>query len=481
MKRPVMVMAGICAAASAAIAADPAPQQAQTNPYELAERFAGSKLGTMLFSTSVDPHWFKSGDKFWYSYKTGDGTRWYVVDPATRSRRELWDHDRIAAQLTETVRDPFIAAQLPIRNLDVEPDGHTFTFEVVSSQDAPKKSTEGLDSVAAAKVKQPKKGEKQVFYFSYDMNTGALTHLKDKEKETKELGWASVSPDGKTVVYAKDLNLYRMSREDYEKLKKDDKDTTVTDIQITTDGVMDFGYGLGYSYLNTDTIVDGKRKGVWGVWSPDSRYFVTELTDNRAVKPLWVINAVAEPRPTLETYKYQMPGEMEAPEEHLYLFDMTDNSRKEINTSRFKTRPSRWPDALMSRSSARCTMCPLSGWATTAGFCHPIEPRSPPHRHLLLHHRSGHPRAYHRGAHEHLSGGAPPRYRWQRQGAHTVERARRLGPSVSLRRQGQPQASPHRGSVACASDTQCRSQDPPRVLHRHGTRGRREPLLPAHV
>ncbi len=329
-------MAGICAAASAAIAADPAPQQAQTNPYELAERFAGSKLGTMLFSTSVDPHWFKSGDKFWYSYKTGDGTRWYVVDPATRSRRELWDHDRIAAQLTETVRDPFIAAQLPIRNLDVEPDGHTFTFEVVSSQDAPKKSTEGLDSVAAAKVKQPKKGEKQVFYFSYDMNTGALTHLKDKEKETKELGWASVSPDGKTVVYAKDLNLYRMSREDYEKLKKDDKDTTVTDIQITTDGVMDFGYGLGYSYLNTDTIVDGKRKGVWGVWSPDSRYFVTELTDNRAVKPLWVINAVAEPRPTLETYKYQMPGEMEAPEEHLYLFDMTDNSRKEINTSRFK-------------------------------------------------------------------------------------------------------------------------------------------------
>lgn len=336
MKRLVMVMAGICAAASAAIAADPAPQQAQTNPYELAERFAGSKLGTMLFSTSVDPHWFKSGDKFWYSYKTGDGTRWYVVDPATRSRRELWDHDRIAALLTETVRDPFIAAQLPIRNLDVEPDGHTFTFEVVSSQDAPKKSTEGLDSVAAAKVKQPKKGEKQVFYFSYDMNTGALTHLKDKEKETKELGWASVSPDGKTVVYAKDLNLYRMSREDYEKLKKDDKDTTVTDIQITTDGVMDFGYGLGYSYLNTDTIVDGKRKGVWGVWSPDSRYFVTELTDNRAVKPLWVINAVAEPRPTLETYKYQMPGEMEAPEEHLYLFDMTDNSRKEINTSRFK-------------------------------------------------------------------------------------------------------------------------------------------------
>ncbi len=337
MKRLFTVMTGLCVAATAAFAAGSTPQATPpSNPYELAERFSGSKLDNMLFSTTVDPHWFKSGDKFWYSYKTGEGTRWYVVDPATRSKRELWDHDRMAAQLTEIVRDPYIAAQLPIRNLDVEPDGHTFTFEVVSSQDAPKKSTAGLDSVAAKKVKQPKRGEKEVFYFSYDMNTGALTHLKDKEKETKELRWASVSPDGKTVVYAKDLNLYRMSREDYEKLKKDDKDTTVTDIQLTTDGVMDFGYGLSRNYLNTDTILDGKRKGVWGYWSPDSRYFVTELTDNRAVKPLWVINSVAEPRPTLETYKYQMPGEMEAPEEHLYIFDMSNNSRKEINTSKFK-------------------------------------------------------------------------------------------------------------------------------------------------
>ena len=31
-----------------------------------------------------------------------------------------------------------------------------------------------------------------------------------------------------------------------------------TDIPLTTDGEMDFGYGLRYSYLNTDTIVDRK-------------------------------------------------------------------------------------------------------------------------------------------------------------------------------------------------------------------------------
>ena len=332
MRKSLLILPALLMAASALpVAAGAAgSSDKQGNPYELAERFAGSKLPNMLFSTSVDPHWFKTGNKFWYSYKTGEGTRWYVVDPTARTRRPLWDHDKMASQLTEIVKDPFIAASLPISNLEAGDDGHTFTFEVKSSQDAePKKGKDG-------KEKKPKKGEKKVFYFSYDLNTGKLTHLKDKEKETKELDWASVSPDGKTVVYAKDLDLYRMSRADYEKLKKDENDSTITEIRMTTDGVKDFGYGQGYSMLNTDTLCNGKRKAVWGLWSPDSRHFATVLTDERNVRDLWVINSVAEPRPTLETYKYQMPGEMEAPESHLYLFDMTDNSRKEVNTSRFK-------------------------------------------------------------------------------------------------------------------------------------------------
>ena len=296
-----------------------------TNRYELAERFTASKLQNMLFSTTIDPHYFKSGEKFWYSYKTSAGTKWWVVDPVARKREPLFDHVKMASELSEIMHDPFIAEQLPIRNLDVEEDGNTFTFEVVSSQEA--KPEEG---------KKAKRGEKQIFYFSYDFNSKQLTHLKDKKKETKELRWASVSPDGKTVVYAKDLNLYRMSREDYEKLKKNEKDSTVVEIQITDDGVKDFGYGQPYSMLNTDTLCNGKRKGVYGVWSPDSRYFAVTLADYRKVKELWVIDAIAEPRPTLESYKYQMPGEKEAPQYHLYLFDMTDNSRKEITTSRFK-------------------------------------------------------------------------------------------------------------------------------------------------
>ena len=296
--------------------------------YLQAEKFTQDKLRTMLFSTTVDPHWFQQGNSFWYEYKTSEGTFWYLVNPTARTKNLLFDREEMAAQLTEIVQDPFEARQLPIRKLKAKEDGRTFTFEVTSTRDAKPKKDD--------KKKGKGKAKKEVFYFSYDYPTRKLTHLKDQEEEPKRLSWGSISPDKKTVVFAKDLNLYRMSYEDYLKAKKDEKDSTIVEIQLTTDGVEGFGYGIPYSTLNTDTLCNGKRRRVWGAWSPDSRHFVMTVSDTRAVKPLWVINVMAQPRPTLETYKYQMPGEKEAPIQHLYLFDMQNNTRKEIQTAAYK-------------------------------------------------------------------------------------------------------------------------------------------------
>ncbi len=296
--------------------------------YLQAEKFTADKLNTMLFTTKVDPHWFQQGNNFWYTYKTSEGTFWYVVNPNTRSKSLLFDREEMAAQLTEIVQDPFEARQLPIRNLKAKEDGRTFTFQVTSTRDAkPKK-----DDKKAKKAKN----KKEIFYFSYDYPTRKLTHLKNQEEEPDRLAWGTVSPDMKTVVYAKDLNLYKMSFEDYLKARKDEKDSTIVEIQLTTDGVKDFGYGIPYSTLNTDTLCNGKRRRVTGVWSPDSRHFATIISDDRAVKDLWVIDVMANPRPTLETYKYQMPGEKEAPVEHLHLFDMQNNTRKVIKTAAYK-------------------------------------------------------------------------------------------------------------------------------------------------
>lgn len=157
----VMAAAGLlCAAGTTANSQERLPEYLQ------AEKFTQKKLNTMLFSTTVDPHWFQQGNCFWYQYKTSEGTFWYVVDPVKKTRLPLFDRDEMAAQLTETVKDPFEARHLPIENLKAGEDGRTFTFEVTSSKDAkPDKDK-----------KDKKKGKKkEVFYFSYDYPTQKLT------------------------------------------------------------------------------------------------------------------------------------------------------------------------------------------------------------------------------------------------------------------------------------------------------------------
>ena len=56
-----------------------------------------------------------------------------------------------------------------------------------------------------------------------------------------------------------------MSMEDYRKAQKDEKDSTIVEIQLTKDGTEHFGYGIPYSILNTDTLCNGKPRGVWGI------------------------------------------------------------------------------------------------------------------------------------------------------------------------------------------------------------------------
>ena len=59
-------------------------------------------------------------------------------------------------------------------------------------------------------------------------------------------------------------------------------------------------------------------------------------TDNRKVADLWVINALANPRPTLETYKYGMPGEDNQPQAELHVIDLEAKKELKVKTEAFK-------------------------------------------------------------------------------------------------------------------------------------------------
>lgn len=293
--------------------------------YELASRFSAKKVSKMVFTTAVQPRWFKNSNQFWYSYQTTQGTFYYIVNPATATKKLLFDNVKLAAQLTEIVKDPFDAQNIPIEKLKLV-DDKKFTFEIKSSAE---------QEVKDEKTGKPKK-EKKVFGFEYDIVTGQLTQIKDYKSDKPYPRWGSVSPDKRYVVYSKGFNFWWMDMENFEKARKNEEDTTIVEHQLTTDGTRVFSYGGGNSDPYADEKELKKRFYPQIVWSPDSKNFAFTRTDESKVKDLWVIDILAEPRPKLETYKYQMPGETGAPVEHLYQFSMESKKASEVKIKQYK-------------------------------------------------------------------------------------------------------------------------------------------------
>ncbi|MFN5987529.1 MAG: hypothetical protein ACK42B_11675, partial [Chitinophagaceae bacterium] len=168
--------------------------------YNLAARFAPKKLDKMIFSLAVDPHWLKQSNKFWYTYETSEGKQWMIVDPTKLEKKPMFDRDKLAAELTKIVKDPFDGQHLPIDSLKFIKDENWIQFEVKSSIDINKG-----DSI-------PKNGKpekvKKVFYFEYNLLTNQLNELVGLKKPKKKPNWANIAPDQKIVLFGRNYNLY---------------------------------------------------------------------------------------------------------------------------------------------------------------------------------------------------------------------------------------------------------------------------------
>jgi dipeptidyl-peptidase-4 len=305
-------------------------QTATKANYQLASRFSPKKLDKMVFSTSVDPHWLKKSDRFWYVFETPQGKNWYIADPSKGTKRVMFDNAKLAAEITKIVKDPFDAQHLLIDSMRFVKDENWIQFEVKSSQDVVRKDT-------TVKKGTPPVTEKKVFYFEYNLDTQQLVELSDFKKPKHNPRWASVSPDGQTIVFSKNYNLYWMDKANYEKALQNESDSTIVENKLTNNGIEFFEYGFTQNETNVDKEKNkNKRKPAFVMWSPDSKHFSIIRVDERAVKDLWVINSIADPRPTLETYKYHMPGEKEAPVDYLLLFDNASKTSKELDVKQFK-------------------------------------------------------------------------------------------------------------------------------------------------
>ncbi len=375
------------AAASSDTATPASPAPVTTPNYALEARFLPAAVNQLVFDLSVTPHWFTLSDKFWYSYRTTDGTRYYIVDPVKKSKSLLWDNAKIAAALSSLTNFPYDAQHLPVKRLRlVDKDTH-MRFEVeirkdgvVPNEPEKKSQNDGSQQGNESEIKQNEDKQKEdkqtdqqsqrasrssqtpeppeeprILSFEYDLATGKLTRLDNVEPMRKKPLWAAVSPDEKIVVFARGQNLYMMDADNYAKALKKAGDTTVVETQLTTDGVEKFGYARRIlpeqeEELKKEDKGDTNKTGIRAPaitvhWSKDSKKFAVVREDNRKVPDFWVIHTLASPRPTLEAYPYQLPGEDIMPSSQLEILDVASKQLAVVQAKNFQEQELRIADA----------------------------------------------------------------------------------------------------------------------------------------
>ncbi|MBR2429116.1 MAG: S9 family peptidase [Alistipes sp.] len=314
--KSLLIAALAIVTATGAQASEP---EAVTPNYNLAEQFSPTKVRRLVPQTSVHANWFKSSNKFWYKWQSVDDIHYYIVDPASGKKSEMWSMSDLAEKVTLATKYPFDAQHLPIENIKLE-DDNIVLFDI-----APHKV------MVENNVYAPKddEGKALVLHFKWNIATKSLEQIE--EREARIPTWANVSPDGKMAVYQKNNNLWYMSMEDVEKLAKDAKDTTIVEHQITFDAEENTAYHWFEDCI--EQVKPDERYRVYLQWSPDSKHFATVRSDVTALKDFWVINVLKE-RPELFTYKYQMPGE-ESPKFWLELFDTETFERREVDMAKY--------------------------------------------------------------------------------------------------------------------------------------------------
>ncbi len=112
----------------------------------------------------------------------------------------------------------------------------------------------------------------------------------------------TMSPDGTKGAFIRDWNLWVRDV------------ATGAERQLTTDGVENFGYA-------TDNAGWRKSDRAVLLWSPDSKKIATQQQDERNVGDFYMIRTQVG-QPTLETWKYPLPGDKDVAMVHRVVIDV---------------------------------------------------------------------------------------------------------------------------------------------------------------
>jgi dipeptidyl aminopeptidase/acylaminoacyl peptidase len=242
----------------------------------------------LIDGDNLRPNWLKD-DQFWYLDESAKSKTFLLVDPAKKSKTPVFDHQKLAAALSSATGKSYQATKLPFETIHIAPDGRSVSFAVDGKGWKYDQQTNQLTADAAAAGTD--RGQRGGFGGRGGRGGGGTT-----------------SPDGKYMAFIKDDNLW---------VRETD---TRKEIQLTTDGIKDFGYATDNAgWKSSDRPIL--------IWSPDSKKIATFQQDQRNVSDMYLVTTNVG-KPTLKQWKYPLPGDKEIAMIHRVIIDVP--SRKVI-------------------------------------------------------------------------------------------------------------------------------------------------------
>ena len=257
--------------------------------YKLAEKLRNVSLGSLIgkYSMDVFPKQINNTDKFWFEFTTGEGKNFYFVDPVKGEKRLFFNNTDIAQGVSLITRKGYNEKDLRISDIELSKDLTKMTF-----------SMDGR--------------------YEFDFKTKKVRAVeKDHSEEDDEViySWMTFSPDRKYILYAKDHNLYIRGNKA--------KGIDTTEIQLTTDGEKYYSFARNSEDDRKDEAETNAR------WFKDSKHIYVVREDSRKLKDMFVINSLTK-RPTLEKYRYEMPGEKDLCQYELWIIDIEKKTANRV-------------------------------------------------------------------------------------------------------------------------------------------------------
>jgi dipeptidyl aminopeptidase/acylaminoacyl peptidase len=349
----VMILAA--AAARPVAAGEEMASVTQAN-YKQAFHFSPEFLRQFAYDVAVTPNWIGKTDTFWYEYRTSKGTSYWRVDCRQATKVPLFDAVKLATLLSQATQKPLDAAQLPLTRMTIDDEGAKIKFVVERTQYEYDLQGEKLSKLGPAppmptfpggrggrgNFQQRFQQQQQQQQVQQQQNDQQLRGRGQRGMPPGAGGRAqdyrAFSPDRKAYVFVRNSNLYLLDTS-----AKTSRAVLVppwpADLagglaqawgmtrgatwlresqatQLSTDGGEDYSFGRMATFGQS---MDDQVTPPQVQWSADSKAFYATRVDARGIQDLYLVNAIALPRPTLEKYKYPMPGEEAARRMELFV------------------------------------------------------------------------------------------------------------------------------------------------------------------